>query len=74
MFILTAEKDKIHQELQILRANVAMLESEIIWMKGLIKAGKPQILRTPEAPWGLKKNGQPRKRPGRPTQVMEVKS
>ena len=74
MFITTVEKEQIKQELQILRANVAMLESEIIWMRGLIKGNTRQVLKTADAPYGLKKNGEPRKRPGRPTQVMEIKS
>jgi hypothetical protein len=31
------------------------------------KALKPIIFRTAEAPWGYKKDGAPKKRPGRPT-------
>ena len=74
MFILTAEKEQIKRELQILRANVAMLESEIIWLRGMIKGNTRQVLRTADAPYGLKKNGEPRKRPGRPPQTMEITS
>lgn len=74
MFITTVEKEQIKQELQILRANVAMLESEIIWMRGLIKGNTRQVLKTVDAPYGIKKNGEPRKRPGRPPQTMEITS
>lgn len=33
---------------------------------GRRKGKKAPLVRTPEAPWGLKKDGSPRKRPGRP--------
>ena len=42
----------------------------------LVKAQKAfgPALKTEEAPWGYKKDGTPRNRPGRPAQTMEVAS
>jgi hypothetical protein len=39
------------------------------------KALKPIIFRTDEAPWGYKKDGAPKKRPGRPVyNIPEIKN
>jgi hypothetical protein len=60
MFITNKEKDWMMASIQILQKRVEELASEAEALK------KINIARTPEAPYGLKMNGTPRKRPGRP--------
>jgi len=60
MFITNKEKDWMMTSIQILQKRVEELASEAEALK------KINIARTPEAPHGLKMNGTPRKRPGRP--------
>jgi len=65
MFISNAEKDHIKIDIMGLTARVQRLEAEL----QSLKAPKP-LVKTAEAPWGHKKNGLPRKRPGRPSKTM----
>mgnify|MGYP007049614032 CR=1 FL=1 len=70
MFISYVEKNRIKINIMGLTARVQQLEEEL----ALLKAPKKTktIVRTEFAPWGLKLNGTPRKRPGRAPKVMEV--
>jgi hypothetical protein len=72
MFISNAEKDQIKYEIDCLKANVKDLTNQVNWLRGLVKGGTRPALSTTDAPYGLKKNGDPRKRMGRPPRVMEV--
>jgi len=74
MFISNYEKEqlrisirKMEQELKVLQSTVFLLTEKI----NEKKASKV-IFKTEEAPWGYKKDGTPRKRPGRPIQPMKV--
>jgi hypothetical protein len=59
MFITNKEKDWMMASIQILQKRVMELEQEAQALK------KINIARTPSAPYGLKMDGTPRKRPGR---------
>jgi hypothetical protein len=59
MFITNKEKDWMMASIQILQKRVKELADEAEALK------KINIARTPNAPWGLKLDGTPRKRPGR---------
>ena len=74
MFISTAEKESIWQTIHDLKNRVRDLEIEAVWLKNKITKTRGPVAKTPEAPWGLKRDGNPRKRPGRPVQSMEVGS
>jgi hypothetical protein len=75
MFISKTEKEQLWQAVQALQAKVRDLEIETIWLKNkLYKSKTPFIAGDEAAPWGYKKDGVPRKRPGRPIQPVEVAS
>ena len=74
MFISTAEKESIWQTIHDLKNRVRDLEIEAVWLKNKVSKTRGPAVKTSEAPWGLKKGGNPRKRPGRPIQSMEVGS
>jgi hypothetical protein len=75
MFISKTEKEQLWQAVQALQAKVRDLEIETIWLKNkLYKSKEPSIASDKAAPWGYKKDGVPRKRPGPSTKVMEVAS
>lgn len=74
MFISTAEKESIWQTIHDLKNRVRDLEIEAVWLKNKITKTRRPTVKTPEAPWGLKQDGSPRKRPGRPVQPMEIGS
>lgn len=74
MFISKTEKEYIQQTIHDLKNRVRDLEIEAVWTKNKITKNRSPIVKTPEAPWGLKKDGSPRKRTGRPVQSMEVGS
>lgn len=74
MFISKAEKESIHLKIRALEARVRDLEIEAVWLKNKATKTRNPIIKTEEAPWGFKKDGNPRKRPGRPVQTMEVGS
>jgi competence protein ComGC len=71
MFISNYEKNRIRIQIQTLEAQVMSLQSQV--EEFMLKKKAPEI-RTAEAPWGYKKDGTPRKRSGRPPQVMEIAS
>jgi hypothetical protein len=71
MFISNYEKHQLQMRISSLEVAVSRLEAQIEKLKPKLKA---PIFRTDEAPWGYKKDGTPRKRPGRPIQPMEVSS
>jgi hypothetical protein len=78
MFISNAEKDSINFSINLIKGQIESLRAEIQALKEIkpveaikvVKTRKayrpPPLVKTPEAPWGLKLNGAPRKRPGRP--------
>jgi hypothetical protein len=63
MFISNYEKHQLNMRIASLEIVVSRLETQIEKLKPKLK---PPIFRTDEAPWGYKKDGTPRKRPGRP--------
>lgn len=72
MFISKSEKEQIQLAIKSLQARVRDLEIEAMWFKN--KPGKTPvpILKTKDAPYGVKKNGEPRKQSGRPRLTMKV--
>jgi hypothetical protein len=71
MFISNYEKHQLNMRIASLEIVVSRLDAQLEKLKPKQKA---PIFRTDEAPWGYKKDGFPRKRPGRPIQPMEVSS
>ena len=72
MFISNYEKHQLQMRISSLEVMVSRLEAELDKLK---PKQKPPIFRTNEAPWGYKKDGTPRKRPGRPTyNIPEIKN
>jgi hypothetical protein len=71
MFISNYEKNRIRIQIQTLEARVKNLQLQV---EELMLNKKAPALRTAEAPWGYKKDGAPKKRPGRQAQVMEITS
>jgi hypothetical protein len=63
MFISNHEKNQIYIKIQSLEVQVKNLQLQI---KELMPKQKRPISKTAEAPWGVKLDGTPRKRPGRP--------
>ena len=74
MFISKTEKENIYIKIRALEARVRDLEIEATWLKNKATRNRGPLIRTADAPWGLKKDGNPRKRPGRPAPTMEVGS
>lgn len=74
MFISKAEKEFLHETVRTLSSQVKDLQIEVLWLKGRQHKTRPAIVKTEDAPWGLKRDGNPRKRPGRPPQTMEITS
>ena len=75
MFISKSEKEELWLAVRSLQAKVRDLEIEAIWLKNkLYKARTPLAPPDDSAPWGYKRDGTPRKRPGRAPQTMEVGS
>jgi len=72
MFISTSEKEFLHDSIRTLSNQVKDLQIEVLWLKSRQRKTRPAFVRTDEAPWGVKKDGTPRKRPGRQVQTMEV--
>ena len=72
MFITRAEKNEMQQAIRSLQEKVRDLEIEATWIKNKVAKPRNHIIKTGDAPWGMKKDGSPRKRPGRPPQIMEV--
>ena len=63
MFISNYEKHQLNMRIASLEVVVSRLEAQIEKLKPKLK---PPIFRTDEAPWGYKKDGTPKKRPGKP--------
>jgi tetrahydromethanopterin S-methyltransferase subunit B len=59
MFITNKEKDWMMASIQNLQEKVKALSDHVEQLE------KINITKTPEAPWGFKLDGKPRKRPGR---------
>lgn len=90
MFISKYDKEEMRISIRTLQANLSEvltlnktmkqaiidLEDRIITLERLIvKKEKKKTLLTPEAPWGYKLDGTPKKRPGfDPNKTKEVKS
>jgi len=73
VFISNTEKEQLWIAVRSLQAKVRDLEIEAVWLKGkLHKEKKIASIKDDAGPWGYKKDGTPRKRPGRPPQVMKV--
>jgi hypothetical protein len=74
MFITRAEKEEIQTKIRGLEARIRDLEIESNRTKNKVSNKRVVLFKTDDAPWGFKKDGNPRKRPGRPLQPMEVSS
>ena len=79
MFISNYEKHQLNMRIASLEVVVSRLDAQLeALVSSMTIKQKPKtrslLLRTDEAPWGYKKDGTPRKRPGRPIQPMEVSS
>ncbi len=72
MFITKAEKEEMRILIRTLQSRVKELELRLSVLEPLRLKQKPAIFRTAEAPWGYKKDGSPKKRPGRPIPTMKV--
>lgn len=72
MFISRQEKESIYIKIRALEARIRDLEIEAVWLKNKTTKNRAPIIKTEGAPWGLKKDGSPRKRPGRPAHFMGV--
>jgi hypothetical protein len=72
MFISNYEKHQLKMRIDSLEVAVSRLEAQIEKLKPKLK---PPIFKTDEAPWGYKKDGTPRKRPGRrPYNIPVIKN
>lgn len=72
MFISNYEKEQMRVSIRTLQAQMGQVLMELKALKAIEppqKAPKVPIFKTDEAPWGYKKDGTPRKRPGRPKLV-----
>lgn len=72
MFISNAEKDRLRIMIQSAQASIselarenAVMKQAIIDLEERLKTKKKLVVKTPDAPWGYKKNGAPKIRPGR---------
>ena len=77
MFISNYDKEEMRISIRTLQAQVLHLFEEIKTLKAAKQKPKTRslILRTDEAPWGYKKDGTPKKRPGRPIyNIPEIKN
>ena len=73
MFISRKEKEELQSVVQGLQNRMRDLEIETIWLKSKLHKEKKQAIPKDSAgPWGYKKDGTPRKRPGRPMKFMGV--
>lgn len=74
MFISNYEKEQMRVSIRTLQAQVVHLSDEIKELKAsrATKKKPSPIFKTDEAPWGYKKDGTPRKRPGRQISKPEV--
>jgi hypothetical protein len=67
MFISNYEKHQLQMRIGSLEVIVSRLENQLEKLK---PKQKSPIFRTDEAPWGYKKNGTPKKKPGRHTPLI----
>ena len=77
MFISNYDKEQMRVSIRTFQAQMVQVMGELKALKDAQKpkrALKPITLRTAVAPWGYKKDGTPRKRPGRKIKPMEVSS
>lgn len=72
MFISNAEKDRLRIMIQSAQASISELAREnqamkqaIIDLEERLKTKQKPVVKTTDAPWGLKKDGTPKNRPGR---------
>jgi hypothetical protein len=72
MFISSKEKAVLWMTIEDLKSKIRDLEIEVVWLKNKATKHRIQIAKTGDAPWGIKKDGSPKKRPGRPPHVLEV--
>jgi hypothetical protein len=75
MFISNYEKEQMRVSIRTLQAQMIHVMDELKALKAekatkVVKLKKAHILRTDEAPWGYKKDGNPKKKPGRHTPLI----
>jgi hypothetical protein len=72
MFISNYDKEQMRVAIRTLQSQVTNLIDEIKELKAtkivnkVVKKKPAPTFRTAEAPWGYKKDGTPKKRPGKP--------
>jgi hypothetical protein len=74
MFISNYDKEQMRVSIRTLQAQMVQVMGELKALKDSQKPKKvlkPIIFRTDEAPWGYKKDGTPKKRPGMSPQKIE---
>jgi len=74
MFISNAEKEELWVAIRSLQAKVRDLEIEAVWLKNRLYKPRVELVKSKEAPYGYRKDGSPRKRPGRPKLIKEITS
>lgn len=74
MFISKSEKNFILATIEGLKRRVLNLEADLERLTAEFNYKRPPIAASDKAPWGTKKDGSPRKRPGRPRLTMKVGS
>ena len=72
MFISKAEKEFFHATIATLQTRVMNLENAIGSLASEVHLSRPSSVASKSAPWGVKKDGSPRKQPGRPRLIMKV--
>lgn len=72
MFISNYDKEEMRISIRTLQAEMAALIKEVNALREAKTkpAKRSLILRTGEAPWGYKKDGTPKKKPGRHMQLI----
>ena len=72
MFISKVEKEAIFSRIHFLENQASDLQFEIIRLREGRNYQRKPSEKTPEAPYGIKKDGTARKQPGRPKLIMKV--
>jgi len=77
MFISSFEKSGIQKSLKSLQDQISELKDQVSKLSSKVKSPKVKksnrpLIRTADAPWGLKLDGTPRKRPGRVNQAEKA--
>ena len=72
MFISKAEKEFFHSTIATLQTRVMNLENAIGSLASEVHLTPSKVVANQNAPWGTKKDGKPRMKPGRPRLVKKA--